>query len=241
MRELEKVRSFVAAKEQAPLEMDPRRTALVVVDMQRYFAHAEYPFGQTLEKLVPGIGEGYFRRVREQVIPNVQKLLAAARAQGMKVVYTGFGCCTADGSDLVGWAREFNQAARAMGGPAMWPSVEDPAWQIEDAVAPQAGELVINKTTSGPLNSTDLERTLREMGVDTLVVCGLATDVCVTQTARETGDRSFRVIVAEDACTTLSEEQHRATLLAFNMVFGRVRKTADIVKRLSKAKAAGAR
>ncbi len=241
MRELEKVRSFVAAKEQAPLEINPPQTALVVVDVQRYFVHADYPFGQTLEKLVPGIGEGYFRRIREHVIPNVQKLLATARVQGMKVIYTGFGCCTADGSDMTRWAREFNDVARAMGGPAMWPSVEDPAWQIEDAVTPQPGELVVNKTTSGPLNSTDLEKTLREMGVDTLIVCGLVTDVCVTQTARETGDRGFRVIVAEDACTTLSEEQHRAALLAFNMVFGRVRKTADIVKRLSKAKAAGAR
>ncbi len=241
MRELEMVRSFVAAKEQSPLEFDPRRTALLVIDMQRYFVHADHPFGQTLDKLVPGIGEGYFRRVREQVIPNTQALLAAARAQGMKVVFTGLGCCQADGSDLVGWAREFNEVARAMNGRAVWPATDDPAWQIDDAVAPQAGELVINKTTSGPLNSTQLEQTLREMGVDTLIVCGLTTDVCVTQTARETADRSFRVIVAEDACTTLAEEQHRAALLAFNMVFGRVKKTAEIVKRLSKARAAGAR
>jgi len=241
MRELEKVKSFVAAKEQAPLEIDPRRAALVVVDMQRYFVHADYPFAQTLEKLVPGIGEGYFRRVGEHVVPNVQKLLAAARAQGMKVVYTAFGCCRPDGSDMVGWAQEFNHVARAMGGPAMWPATDDPSWQIDDAVAPQPGELVVNKTSSGPLNSTKLDETLREMGVDTLIVCGLTTDVCVTQTARETGDRSFRVIVAEDACTTLSEEQHRATLLAFNMVFGRVRKTADILKRLTRAKAAGAK
>lgn len=241
MRELEMVKSLVAVKEQAPLEIDPRRAALVVVDMQRYFVHPDYPFGQTLEKLVPGIGEGYYRRVRERVIPNVQKLLAAARAQGMKVVYTAFGCCRPDGSDLVGWAREFNQVAQAMGGPAMWPATDDPSWQIDDAVAPLPDELVVNKTSSGPLNSTRLDERLREMGVDTLIVCGLTTDVCVTQTARETGDRSFRVLVAEDACTTLSEELHRATLLAFNMVFGRVRKTADIVKRLSKARAAEAR
>lgn len=241
MRELEMVKSFVAAKEQAPLAIDPRRAALLVIDMQRYFVHADYPFGQTMDKLVPGIGEGYFPRVREQVIPNVQKLLAAVRAQGMAVYYTGFGCCAKDGSDLVPWARDFNEVGRAMNDTPVFPAVQEDAWQIDDAVAPAPGEVVVNKTTSGPLNSTRLEETLRERGIDTLIVCGLTTDVCVTQTARETGDRGFQVIVAEDACTTFSEEQHRATLLAFNMVFGRVKKTAEIVKVLSKAKAAGAR
>jgi len=241
MRELEKVRSFVAAKEQAPLNIEPRRAALLVIDVQRYFVHPDYPFGQTLDKLVPGIGEGYFRRVREHVLPSIQKLLAAVRAQGMPVCYTGFGCCAKDASDLVRWARDFNEVAHAMNGTPMWPATDEAAWQIDDAVAPAPGETVLNKTTSGPLASTQLEQTLRERGLDTLIVCGLTTDVCVTQTARELGDRSFQVIVAEDACTTLSEEQHRATLLAFNMVFGRVKKTAEIEKVLNKSKAASAR
>ena len=60
-------------------------------------------------------------------------------------------------------------------------------------------------------------------------VCGLTTAVCVTQTARETADRGFRVVVAEDACTEMSIELHKAALLAFGWVFGRVRPTADIV------------
>lgn len=240
MKELEMVRSLVAAREMAPLEIDPRRAALLVIDVQRYFVHPEYPFGQTLEKMVPGIGEGYFRRVRETVMPNLQKLLAAARASGIAVFYTGFGCCRKDGGDLVGWAKEFNQAGQALAGSAVWPATEEAAWQIDDAVAPQPGDVVLNKTTSGPLNSTRLDQTLHHMGLDTLIVCGLTTDVCVTQTARETADRSFRVIVVEDACTTLSEEQHRATLLAFNMVFGRVKKTTELVKLLEKTQAAHA-
>ncbi len=139
MRENELVKSFVAAKEQAPLVIDPRRAALLVIDMQRYFVHPDYPFGQTMDKLVPGIGEGYFRRVREHVIPNVQKLLAAVRAQGMPVYYTGFGCCNQDGSDLVRWARDFNEVGRAMNGAPMWPATDEPAWQIDDAVAPAPG------------------------------------------------------------------------------------------------------
>jgi len=47
------------------------------------------------------------------------------------------------------------------------------------------------------------------MGIRSLVVCGLTTAVCVSQTAREMADLGFQVIVAEDACTELSDESHR--------------------------------
>jgi nicotinamidase-related amidase len=96
-------------------------------------------------------------------------------------------------------------------------------------IAPRPGEFVLHKTTSGPLNSTRLDRLLHNLGVTSLVVAGLTTDVCVTQTARETADRGFRVVVAGDACTTLSEEMHAAALLAFSLAFGRVRKTDEVL------------
>jgi biuret amidohydrolase len=76
---------------------------------------------------------------------------------------------------------------------------------------------------------------LHNLGIDSLVVTGLTTDVCVTQTARETADRGFQVIVAEDACTTLSEEMHQGALLCFQIAFGRVKKTEEVVSLLSSA------
>jgi nicotinamidase-related amidase len=105
-------------------------------------------------------------------------------------------------------------------GDRIWPRNDDPSWQIDDRVAPQSGEIVLHKTTSGPVNSTKLDQLLHNLGVTSLVVVGLTTDVCVTQTARETADRGFRVVVAEDACTTLSEEMHKSALLAFSLAFG---------------------
>ena len=77
--------------------------------------------------------------------------------------------------------------------------------------------------------TTKLDQTLHNLDINSLVVTGLTTDICVTQTARETADRGFRVIVAEDACTTLSEEMHRAALTAFALAFGRVRKTEELL------------
>src|SRR6266481_2084484 len=123
-------------------------------------------------------------------------------------------------------------------GKRVCPPLNDPSWQIEDSVAPVKNEMVFNKTSSGALNSTKLDQTLHNIGVNSLVVCGLTTAVCVTQTARETADRGFRVIVAEDACTEMSIEMHQAALLTFSYVFGRVKRTKEIVNLFTAAKAA---
>jgi nicotinamidase-related amidase len=135
--------------------------------------------------------------------------------------------------------REFDQLGLTLLGRRVCPPVNDASWQIDEAVAPRPGEMVLNKASSGALSSTKLDQTLHNLGVNSLVVCGLTTAVCVTQTARETADRGFRVIVAEDACTEMSVPMHEAALLAFAYVFGRVRQTQEIVTML-KAPAAAA-
>ena len=115
------------------------------------------------------------------------------------------------------------------------PVVNDTSWQVEDAVAPLPGELVINKTSSGALSSTNLDQTLRNMGINSLAVCGLTTAVCVGLTARQTADRGFRVVIVQDACTELSQEMHEAALLSFSHVFGQVRTTQDLTNFLTMA------
>jgi nicotinamidase-related amidase len=95
--------------------------------------------------------------------------------------------------------------------------------------------LVINKTSSSALNSTMLDQTLRNMGVEALIVSGVTTDVCVETTARDAADRGFQVIIVEDACTAFSADLHRAALQAFSLAFGRVRKTGEVIQLLSEA------
>ena len=96
-------------------------------------------------------------------------------------------------------------------------------------------EKMLNKTSSGTLNSTMLDQTLRNMGVESLIVSGVTTDVCVETTARDAADRGFQVIVVEDACTAFSEDLHRAALQEFSLAFGRVRKTEEVLELLSAA------
>jgi nicotinamidase-related amidase len=240
MNEHDKILEIIRLRDEAPLDFDPEHAALLVIDVQRYFVGPEHPFAQVLERLVPGSTAGYFGRVRETVLPNVERLLGAFRARRLPVVFTGTGSYTEDGGDLPRWLRDFDRLGLALLGRRVWPRADDPSWQIDEAVAPRPGEIVLHKTTSGPLNSTRLDQLLHNMGVTSLVVAGLTTDVCVTQTARETADRGFRVLIAGDACTTLSEEMHRAALQAFSLAFGRVRQTGEVVSLVSASVRPGA-
>jgi nicotinamidase-related amidase len=238
MAEHEQVREIIRLKDAGtPLALDPDRSALLIVDVQRFFVHPEYPFGQVLETLMPGVTAGYFARMQQTVIPNIQRLQAGCRARRLPIFYTAAGSYLADGRDLPGWLRAFDQLGLALRGTRVWPPMHDPSWQVDEGVAPLPGEVVLNKPSSGPLASTRLDQTLRNIGVDTLIVAGLTTDVCVTQAAREAADRDFQVVVVEDGCTALSVEMHRAALLAFSLAFGRVRTTEDVLRLLPAARA----
>ena len=237
MTDHEKVQELLRIKDQAPMTIDPGKSALIIVDVQRYFARPEYAFARVIDKLVPGLATGYFERVKSTVLGNIQRLQQAFRSRGLPVIFLGAGCYLEDGRDLPEWMRDFDQIGLRLLGERVCPLVNHPSWQIEDSVAPLPGEIVMNKTSSGALNSTKLDQTLHNLGVNSLVVCGLTTAVCVTQTARETADRGFRVIIAEDACTEMSEEMHRAALLAFSYVFGRVRRTEEVVELFTAARA----
>jgi biuret amidohydrolase len=230
MTDHERVQEIIRLKDQAPISLEPAKSALLIVDVQRYFARPDYPFAQTFEKLVPGATTGCFERVESAVLPNIQRLQGAFRSHGLPVIFCIAGSYTEDGKDLPQWLSDFNQLSLMLLGQRSIPMVNDPSWQIDESVSPLPGEIVLNKTSSGPLNSTKLDQTLHNMGINSLVVCGLTTAVCVTQTARELADRGFRVAVAEDACTEMSEELHRAALETFSLTFGRVRNTDALVK-----------
>lgn len=233
MSEHDDILSIIRQKNQAPVELHPARTALLVIDVQRYFTRPELAFGQVFERLKPGVTAGYFQRVRDTVLPNIRRLQDAFRERGMPIFYTTTGTHTGDGRDLPGWLRDLDQLGMAVLGQRVWPRTDDPSFQVDERVAPRGDEPVLIKCSSGPLASTRLDQTLRHLGVDTVVVTGLTTDVCTTQTAREMADRGFTTIVADDACTTLSDEMHRSALECYNIAFGRVRSTAAILELLA--------
>ena len=71
----EQVSGTSRSADSSPTELNPTRTALIVVDMQRYFTQPSFPFTQLFEKLSPGTGSRYLTRVRESVVPNIRRLV----------------------------------------------------------------------------------------------------------------------------------------------------------------------
>ena len=80
------------------------------------------------------------------------------------------------------------------------------------ALYPAEGEPVIDKPGKGAFHQTDLEQLLRNNMIDTLMVCGVTTEVCVHTTIREANDRGYRCVALADACASYFPEFHRMGL-----------------------------
>jgi nicotinamidase-related amidase len=212
----------------------PARTALLVIDMQRYFVRPDCALGRLLKQTDPHEAERYLSQVRDRVIPNCQRLLQAFRPAGSTIVYTEFGSHSGDGLDMPLWARRHNDLAREVVGEPCYPPFEDASCRVDETLQPLPGELVVQKNTSGPCSSTKLDHMLTVLGIDTVIVAGVATDVCVAQATREFGDRNFRALVVDDASATpVSDATHAAALQTIGRTFGEVVSTATAVDLLA--------
>jgi biuret amidohydrolase len=235
MNEHDQIIAIIAGKNQSPISIEPGRTALVVVDMQRCFTQPSFPFTEIFEKLSPGSSAGFLKRTRETVLPSVQRLLRVFRATKSPVVFTAVGTEAGDGRELPAWLRAFDEVGLATLGKRVWPSVGDPAWEVDEALEPMPGEIVLNKHSAGTFATTNLEQLLRQRQIESVIVTGLSSDVCVATTAREAADRGFKTIMVSDGCTTLSEKMHRASLETFNIAFGWVRTADEVIALLENA------
>jgi len=228
MTEHEKIQEMIRQKEKAPIALDPKRSALVIIDVQRFFTRPDSEFAEVFQKIAPGAIDGYFQRVGSTVLRKIQELQHCFRSLGLPVIFCVFGSYAQDGQDLPCWLKDFDKLGLELLGRRPNPVMNGNSWQIEDIIAPLPGEIVISKTSSGALSSTNLDQSLHNMGITSLAICGLTTAVCVGLTARQTADRGFRVVMVSDACTELSQEMHEAALLSFSHVFGQVRSTQEL-------------
>ena len=213
-------------------DVDWKRGALVVIDMQNYGCNADVGLPQMLSERYPEIARYYLPRVTQTAVPNARRLLEGFRAAGCRIVFTRHGPLLADGSDMIARRRRRDvDALASTGAPALWHrgTFEH---EVIAGLAPAAGELVIDKNTSSAFNSTGFEWLLRNLDVETLVLAGMATDMCVETTARDAADRGFNVILVEDATATFFEHHHRAALSGFARVFGQVWDTARVLAAL---------
>lgn len=176
-------------------------TAVLVVDMQRIWLEP----GADPSHPERGADHYFHRHTATETIPNQERLLKAARANGVEVVHTIIQSLTEDGRD-----RSLDHKLTPIHVP---PSMAE--GRPVAALAPVGDELVLPKTSSGVFNSTNIDYLLKNLGIDYLVICGIMTDQCVDMAVRDAADRGYLVTCVADACAAATPERHQTALSAF--------------------------
>ena len=165
------------------------------------------------------------------MLGHIQELQKAFRSLNRPLFYTRHGAFLPSGDDLI--VRRRSRETSALNSTEQdaghMPGPGDRGFEILTQVAPESRDLVFDKNTSSAFHSTPVDLVLRNMGIDTIVLTGMAADMCVLTTALDAADRGFHVIIASDACATFDQGSAEATQVLFRRVFGKVMETEDIV------------
>jgi nicotinamidase-related amidase len=205
------------------------KTALLVIDMQRDFLDPRGYAAKAGLNIVP----------LQAAIAPVRRLLDAARAAGMMIVHTREGHVP-DLSDCPPYklARSRNAGAQiGSAGPLGRLLIRgEPGHDFIDELQPAAGEIVIDKPGYSAFAHTDLDHRLRVRDIDTLLLSGITTEVCVSSTLRDAVDRGYRCITIGDACASGYPDLHDAALRMIAVeggIFGTVSSSEKIAAELA--------
>lgn len=192
--------------------LDPRRTALVVIDLQNYFMRGD----------------------TAQIVPAVNRLAEELRNRGGKVVWV---CHTTEGTQK-SWSTKYaflkspqgrkehlRELAKDGEGLKYWSKLD---------IRPGDGKLKKKRFSAFIRGSSSLEKYLRDRKIDTILVAGTATNVCCESTARDAMMLNFKVLMVSDALAARSDEIHNASLAAFYMNFGDVQSVDEVIASLDK-------
>jgi len=133
------------------------------------------------------------------IIPKIKALLEKARLKGFLIVYL---CDSRYPDDSL--FKRLGMKPHALKG--------SEGAKIIEELSPKPREIIVEKRLLSGFFGTDLDFTLREKKVDTVIVVGIATDVCLLKTALDAFELGYQVIVPQDACASLSMERHEAAL-----------------------------
>lgn len=216
-------------------EIVPQETALLDIDMQ-YGQHVEYPLATgARDKGLHRLYEYYSREIT-QIIPRVRRLKDAFREASLEVVHITIKCTTQDGREaspiIKDLGDEFGIDARTCVMP-LGRSEGD----LLDEVAKVGDEVWLHKTSGGAFNTSSLDQVLRNMGIRTLVVCGVVTNGCVESTLRGAADRGYKVFLVTDAVSGWTQKGHDDAIRIMTRWFARATTVDEIVAKVRQATA----
>jgi nicotinamidase-related amidase len=203
-----------------PFEFEPRRTALVMIDMQRDFIEPG-GFGAALGNDVSLLAP---------VVPAAAALIAWARRLGLTIVHTK-ECHRPDLSDCPPAKRLRGQPSLRIGDAGAMGRIlidGEPGTDFVPALAPQAGDVVIAKPGKGAFYATGLAEALQARQITRLIFGGVTTEVCVQTTMREANDRGYECLLVEEATGSYFPEFKQQTLAMIRAQGGIVGWTASL-------------
>ncbi|MCL2025829.1 MAG: cysteine hydrolase [Leptospirales bacterium] len=202
---------------------EAKKTALVIVDMQKYYLVPESSYFRYFSDIQPGCLDYIYRRCNSTVIPNIIELLNFFRANKSPVIFLKLCGKSPDRKDLHRFFADTWQKGKLAGYEDIYPLESNSMADIIDELNPPPNEkntFIISKTTFSPFTCTNIDKILQETGIQTLVFTGLATSQCVETSARDSSDRGYNVIHIEDAQADYSETFHNTSLFASQGVCG---------------------
>jgi nicotinamidase-related amidase len=185
--------------------VDPRHTALVVVDMQRDFCTPGGAFDQL----------GIDISIYPSMVPRLARLIEGARDAGVRVVYVLMTVLPGRASESPAQIR-FNlrmQLGHTQGEALSYTADGSVGQEIIPELAVRDDDLIVKKYRSSGFWGTNLDMLLRSNGIRSVVVAGCTTEGCVESTARDAMFNDYYVVIAEDCIASDDREQHEASML----------------------------
>ena len=198
-------------------ELDPRRTALLAIDMQELFCAPGAPAE------VPG---------SRDIVDPINRLTAELRVMGVPVIWClHANTQTGGGSDwelffnyvVADQVREKTLKSLAPGHQQVWSGLK---------VDPADTTIIKNRYSALITGSSGLERLLRSLDIDTILIAGTKTNICCEATARDGMMLDFKVVMVSDCCAALSDDEHRSALENIIQQFGDVMTVDEVLDRL---------
>ena len=199
-------------------DLDPCKTALILVDLQNGFMEEEVAIAY-----VPTAVE---------IVPNVNRLAAAVRRTGGRVFWIKN---TLDENNTSAWSEYFamlTPAKREWALANMAPGTR--GHEIYPTLKVEPQDEIVNKYRFSAFlqGASDLPERLRAQGYDTVLITGTVTNVCCESSARDAMMLNFKTIMVSDANAARTDAEHNATLASFYSIFGDVMSTDFLIERL---------
>ena len=195
--------------------LDPGKTALVVVDMQNAF-------------MLPGVAHSLVPMAQE-IVPNINRLAQAVRDTGGTVIWIKTTFTT---ETLQSWSTYFEMVTPQQGAKRIAALTADSKghelWATLD-VRPDDVVVEKNRFSAFIQGSSNLAEVLRGRGLDTILVTGTVTNVCCESTARDAMMLNFKTIMVTDGNAAVTDDDHNASLCAFYLTFGDIMSTDMLV------------